>query len=88
MKKFENKGLYETANVVWKSDSCGKYHLSFNDTFIYADDESHTVEREVQIEGSRFRVHSVFPIGTQSTPVDKILKIIDTDLASEINKSC
>ena len=72
-------GAYETTYVIWQSDSEGNLRRTFDDSFVYADDTSHTIERDMAVEGKIFRVHSVFPIKNTSTPTKKMLAIIGND---------
>ena len=70
-------GAYETADIVWQSDSKGDYHRTFDDTFILTNEDNHTVERVMDIEGRIFNIHSVFPIEFDATPTEKLLSVID-----------
>lgn len=72
-------GAYETTDVIWQSDSEGNRHRTFDDSFVYSDDTHHTIERDMEVEGKIFRVHSVFPINNTSTPTKKMLTIIGND---------
>ena len=53
-------GAYETAEVVWKNDTEGTYHRTFDDTAILNDGSRHIVERKKDIEGRTFRVFLFF----------------------------
>ena len=79
-------GAYETAEVVWKSDTECTYHRSFDDTAISNDGNHHIVEREMDIEGLTFKVCSVFPAVKQSTPTEKLLTLIDNTLEESLKK--
>ena len=70
-------GAYETADIVWQSDSKGDYHRMFDDTFITQEEENFVVERTMDIDGRVFKVHSIFPSITTETPTDKLLSVID-----------
>ena len=70
-------GAYETSEVIWQSDSEGNLKRTFTDSFVYSDDTHHTIERDMEVEGKTFRVHSIFPINSKSTPTKKMLTIID-----------
>lgn len=72
-------GAYETSDVVWQSDSQGNRHRTFDDSFVYSDDTHHIIERDIEVEGKLFRVHSVFPIKSTSSPTKKLLAIIEND---------
>ena len=80
-------GAYETAEVVWKNDTEGTYHRSFDDTAILSDGNHHIVEREMDIEGRTFKVCSVFPAVKQSTPTEKLLTLIDNTLEKSLKKA-
>ena len=72
-------GAYETSEVIWQSDSEGNLKRTFTDSFVYSDDTHHTIERDMEVEGKTFRVHSIFPINSKSTPTKKMLTIIGND---------
>lgn len=72
-------GAYETADVIWQSDSEGTSRRTFWDSFVYTDEQAHTIEREMVVDGRVFRVHSIFPVKSASTPTKKLLSIIETD---------
>lgn len=72
-------GAYETADIIWQSDSEGTSRRTFWDSFVYTDETSHTIQRDMVVEERVFRVHSVFPIENTSTPTKKILTIIEND---------
>jgi len=80
-------GAYETAEVVWKNDTEGTYHRTFDDTAISNDGSQHIVERQMDIEGRTFRVCSVFPTVNQSTPTEKLLTLIDNTLDEFLKKA-
>ena len=40
-------GAYETADIIWQSDSEGTSHRTFADSFVYTDETSHTIERDM-----------------------------------------
>ena len=73
-------GAYETADIIWQSDSEGASHRTFTGSFVYTDESSHTVERDMVVEDRVFRVHSVFPVKSTSTPTKKMLSVIENDL--------
>lgn len=72
-------GAYETTDVIWQTDSAGKMRRTFDDSFVYADDDKLIVERDMEVEGKIIGVHSVFPIKPTSTPTKKLLTIIEND---------
>lgn len=80
-------GAYETAEVVWKNDTEGTYHRTFDDTAISNDGSHHIVERQMDIEGRTFRVCSVFPMVKHSTPTEKLLNLIDNTLVENLKKA-
>ena len=50
--------------------------------------DDHTVsERQMLIGGKVFQVTSVFPTEVSATPTDKLLSLIDTDLAKEAHSA-
>lgn len=80
-------GAYETANIIWQSDSGGTSNRTFQDSFVYSDETSHTIERDMVVEGRIFRVHSIFPIKSISTPTKKILSVIESDCKKPFKKA-
>lgn len=80
-------GAYETSDVVWQNDSKGNCHRTFDDSFVYSDDTHHTIERDMEVEGKMFRVHSVFPIQSTSSPTKKLLTIIENDCEKSLKKA-
>ena len=70
-------GAYETADIVWQSDSKGDYHRTFDDTFITQEDDKFVAERTMDIDGRVFKVHSIFPSIITTTPTEKLLSVID-----------
>ena len=80
-------GAYETAEIVWKNDTEGTYHRTFDDTTISSNISHHIVERQMDIEGRTFRVCSVFPTVKRSTPTEKLLTLIDNSLEESLKKA-
>ena len=80
-------GAYETAEVVWKNDTEGTYHRTFDDTAISNIGSQHIVKRQMDIEGRTFSVCSVFPTVKQSTPSEKLLTLIDNSLEESLKKA-
>jgi hypothetical protein len=37
----------------------------------------------MDVEGRRFRIRSVFPADTETTPTDRLLALIDTELEKD-----
>lgn len=72
-------GAYETANIIWQSDSEGDLHRTFQDSFVNTDEAHHTVERNMVVEGKLFRVHSIFPVTAMSNPTKKLLTAVEND---------
>ncbi len=80
-------GAYETADIIWQSDSEGTSHRTFADSFVYTDETSHTIERDMVVEERVFRVHSVFPVKCSSTPTKKMLSVIENDLEKALKNA-
>ena len=80
-------GAYETADIIWQSDSEGTSHRTFADSFVYTDETSHTIERDMVVEDRVFRVHSVFPVRSASTPTKKMLSVIENDLEKALKNT-
>ena len=76
-------GAYETAEVAHEEEIDGKYAPCFEDATTLFDHELTTTNRSMCIEGRRFLVCSVFPADSKSTPTDKLLTLIDTELRKE-----
>jgi len=60
---------------------------TFADSFVYTDETSHTIERDMVVEDRVFRVHSVFPVRSASTPTKKMLSVIENDLEKALKKA-
>ena len=56
---------------------------TFRDTSCWDRPEGITLERDMIIQGRRFHVTSVFPDGDTFTPTEKMLSLIDADLAKK-----
>lgn len=80
-------GAYETADIIWQSDSEGASHRTFTGSFVYTDESFHTVERDMVVEDRVFRVHSVFPVKSTSTPTKKMLSVIENDLEKALDNA-
>lgn len=80
-------GAYETADIIWQSDSEGSTHRTFTDSFVYTDESSHTIERDMVVEDRVFRVHSVFPLKSASTPTKNMLTVIENDLEKTLKNA-
>lgn len=79
-------GAYETTQIIWQSDSEGNLKRTFSDSFVYSDDTHHTIERDMEVDGKTFRVHSVFLVSSTSTPTKKMLTIIGNDCKKSLKK--
>ena len=71
----------ETA-VLWSSED-GGVDTVFRDTRYEITDSGLLRERDMLIRGKVFRVTSIFPDATTTTPTDKMLALIDSELEKE-----
>lgn len=76
-------GAYETTEVVWDEVVNGKCVPCFEDAMVVFDTGQTRTDRVMDIEGRRFHVCSVFPADTETTPTDKLLALIDTELEKD-----
>lgn len=76
-------GAYETADIAWEEETHGKFAPCFDDATVFFDETQTTAKRSMDIEGRRFRICSVFPADSKTTPTDKLLALIDTELEKE-----
>lgn len=76
-------GAYETAEVVWDEIVDGKCAPCFEDAMVVFGTEQTHIHRRMDIEGRRFRIRSVFPSNAVSTPTDRLLALIDTELEKD-----
>ena len=76
-------GAYETAEVVCDELVDGKYAPCFEDAMVVFGTEQTHIDRRMDIGGRSFRIRSVFPTGTEITPTDRLLKLIDTELEKD-----
>ena len=77
-------GAYETADIVWQSDSKGDYHRMFDDTFVTQEEDKLVAERTMWVDGKTFTVCSVFSKLAASTPTDKMLRVLDGKLKEDV----
>ncbi len=75
-------GGYCPEFAVTRSTSEGTM-TTFRDTSCWEHPEGITLERDMLIQGRRFHVVSVFPGEDTSTPTEKMLSLIDADLAKK-----
>lgn len=80
-------GAYEAADIIWQSDSEGNSLRTFTDSFVYTNETSHTVERDMVVEDRVFRVHSVFPLEGASSPTQKMLSVIENHLEKALKNA-
>ena len=76
-------GAYETTEVVHEEEKNGKYAPCFEDAMVVFDTGQTRTDRVMNIEGRRFRIRSVFLADTETTPTDRLLEVIDTDLEKD-----
>lgn len=76
-------GAYETTDVGHEEKINGKCAPCFEDATVNFEAEQTTAQRNMMIEGRRFRICSVFPTDAECTPTDKLLGLIDTELKKE-----
>ena len=76
-------GAYETAEVVWDEVVDGKCVPCFEDAMVVFEIGQTRTDRVMDIGGRHFRVRSVFPADTETTPTDKLLALIDTELEKD-----
>ncbi len=75
-------GGYRRSFAVTRATSEGTM-TTFRDTSCWDRPEGFTWERDMLILGRRFHVTSVFPWEDTSTPTEKMLSLIDADLAKK-----
>ena len=73
-------GAYETADIVWQSDLDGNICRTFDDSELSRENDNLMTERKMMVDGKVFTVCSIFPIAPNTTPTEKLLKIIDTSV--------
>lgn len=76
-------GAYETTEVIHEEEENGKYAPCFEDALVTFDTEQTHIDRRMDIGSRSFRIRSVFPTGTEITPTDRLLKLIDTELEKD-----
>ena len=80
-------GGYRPERAVLRDDGNGSVATSFRDTAYWLKDDHAVSERQMLIGGKVFQVTSVFPSKTSATPTDKLLSLIDADLAKEAHSA-
>jgi len=76
-------GAYETAEVDWEEEQDGKYAPCFDDALVIFGESQTTTNRIMYIEGMKYHISSVFPVGTLFTPTDKMLAFIDAEVEKD-----
>lgn len=76
-------GAYETTEVVWDEVVDGKCAPCFEDAMVVFYTGQTRTDRIMDVEGRRFRIRSVFPADTETTPTDRLLALIDTELEKD-----
>lgn len=76
-------GAYETAEVIHEEEENGKYAPCFEDALVTFDTEQTHIERRMDIGARCFRIRSVFPSDAETTPTDRLLELIDTELEKD-----
>jgi len=79
-------GAYDTARII-DCERNGKSVALFADTEMREDTDTLCLERQMLIEGRRYRITSVFAPDAASTPTDKLLSVIDADLEKEARQA-
>ncbi len=80
-------GSYDPNKAVLRQEDANKVAATFRDTTYWFQDDGFTGTREMLIGGKVFHVTSVFPSETKATPTDKLLSLIDADLAKEAHSA-
>ena len=80
-------GAYETAEVDSDEEQDGKYVPCFDDSLIIFDSDFNRITRRMMVGGKAFRVSSIFPAAGISTPTERMLRLIDSDLENESRQS-
>ena len=76
-------GAYHPEAAVLRSSEDGGVVTVFRDTRYEITDSGLLRERDMLIRGKVFRVTSIFPDATTTTPTDKMLALIDSELEKE-----
>ena len=80
-------GGYCPERAVLRDNGNGSVATSFRDTAYWQRDDHTVSERQMLIGGKVFQVTSVFPTEVSATPTDKLLSLIDADLAKEAHSA-
>lgn len=80
-------GGYCPERAVLRDDGNGSVATNFRDTAYWLKDDHTISERQMLIGGKVFQVTSVFPSKTSTTPTDKLLSLIDANLAKEAHSA-
>lgn len=80
MKKQENIGSYAASNPHILAPF-GYPLPAFDDTLAVISEEGHYWHREMAVDGKCFTVRSFFQPVSEATPTEKLLYIIDSDIA-------
>lgn len=78
-------GAYAPEKAVLREAEGGDINTIFRDSSYWNTKEGVVGERNMLIEGRVFHVTSVFPSETKATPTDKLLSLIDSNLAKDIH---
>lgn len=76
-------GAYKKGNAVLRQSEGGGVDTIFRDTEYHAEGDKFVQERMILIGGKRFFVTSVFPGNGKTTPTEKMLAYIDSELEKE-----
>ena len=80
MKKQESIGSYATSNPHTLTPF-GYPLPAFDDTLSVISEEGHYWQREMAVDGKCFMVRSFFQPVSETTPTEKLLHMIDSDIA-------
>lgn len=80
-------GAYAPENVVLRKAESGGVNTIFRDSSYWNTAEGFLSERSMLIGGKVFHVTSVFSSEADMTPTDKLLSLIDSDLAKEAHSA-
>ena len=74
-------GAYDPEKAAFRQTEEGRINTIFRDSSYWDTEEGFVSERDMLIGGKAFQVTSLFPAEVSVTPTDKLLSLIDTDLA-------
>ena len=80
-------GTYHKEAAILRQSEGGGVDTIFRDTTYKAGDDGLVQERIMLIEGKRFQVTSVFPGDGKTTPTEKMLAYIDSELEKEAHSA-